>query len=154
MSPPSPAARPADDATYRDRLDANEYRILRESATEPAGTGRYLNEEGEGTYCCAACGNALYPSTTKFHSGCGWPSFFEEIEPGAITLHEDGSFGMRRTEMRCAACDSHLGHVFNDGPRDRGGKRHCVNGACLVFVPEGEDPQEVVEAHWAARRSA
>lgn len=153
MTPDTATPRPADEDTYRARLDANEYRILREAATEPAGTGRYLHEEGAGMYCCAACGRALYPSTTKFHSGCGWPSFFDEIEEGAITRHDDHSFGMRRTEMRCAGCGSHLGHIFRDGPREHGGNRHCVNGACLVFVPEGKDAREAVDAHWARQKN-
>ena len=140
------------DAQWKALLSPTEYRILRHAGTEPPGTGRYLDDaEGPGHYACAGCGNALYPATTKFHSGCGWPSFFEEIEPGSITLHHDRSHGMVRTEMRCTRCDGHLGHVFGDAPHVPTGKRHCVNGFALVFVPEGREPAEVLAEHRAAQ---
>ncbi len=128
-------------------LSPIEFRILREHGTERAGTGRYLDEERPGAYHCAGCGQRLYAAAAKFHSGCGWPSFFEQVEPGALRTLEDRSHGMLRTEMRCSRCDGHLGHIFADAPDQPTGLRHCVNGFALVFVPEGEDPSEVLAAH-------
>jgi len=130
-------------------LDPVEFSILRESGTERPGTGRYLDEERSGAYHCAGCGQKLYEATHKFHSGCGWPSFFQEAEPGAITTHTDTSHWMVRTEMRCSRCGGHLGHVFADAPQTPTGNRHCVNGFALVFVPEGEDSAAVLAAHRA-----
>ena len=124
-----------------------EFAILREHGTERPGTGRYLNEERAGAYHCAGCGQRLYDGTAKFHSGCGWPSFYQEAEKGALTLKRDRSHGMERTEMLCSRCGGHLGHVFTDAPDQPTGLRHCVNGFALVFVPEGEDPAEVLAAH-------
>jgi peptide-methionine (R)-S-oxide reductase len=132
---------------WNELLTSAEFAILRQSATEHAGTGRYLNEESSGAYHCAGCGQRLYGAETKFHSGCGWPSFFQEIEPDAISTHTDTSFGGVRTEMRCAGCGGHLGHIFQDAPQTPTGTRHCVNGYALVFVPEGEDPAGVIQAH-------
>lgn len=142
------------DAQWRALLSPVEYRILRQAGTELAGTGRYLDHGADqsGMFVCAGCGNALYPSSKKFHSGCGWPSFFEEVEPGAIVLHRDGSHGMVRTEMRCARCDGHLGHVFDDAPHQPTGKRHCVNGFALVFVPDGRDAADVLAEHRAGQK--
>lgn len=128
-------------------LSPIEFAILREHGTERPGTGRYLNEERSGAYHCAGCGQRLYDATAKFHSGCGWPSFFEEVEEGALRLIRDLSHGMVRTEMRCSRCDGHLGHIFDDAPDQPTGKRHCVNGYALVFVPDGEDPAAVIAAH-------
>lgn len=138
------------DADWQAILPPLEYRILRHAATERPGTGRYLNNERPGAYHCAGCGNRLYDGAHKFHSGCGWPSFFQEVEPGSITVHRDTSFGMLRVEMRCARCDGHLGHIFQDAPHTPTGNRHCVNGYALIFVPEGEDVREVIRAHRAA----
>lgn len=128
-------------------LSPMEFHILRNSGTERAGTGRYLNEEGAGAYHCAGCGNKLYDGEHKFHSGCGWPSFFKEVEPDAIATYRDTSHFMVRTEMRCGRCDGHLGHIFNDAPNQPTGMRHCVNGYALVFVPRGGDVAEVLRQH-------
>lgn len=132
---------------WRDLLHPVEFAILRQSGTESPGTGRYLNEERAGAYHCAGCGNKLYDGAHKFHSGCGWPSFFQEVEEGAITTYVDKSHGMTRTEMRCARCDGHLGHIFPDAPHTPTGMRHCVNGYALVFVPEGEEVHAVIARH-------
>jgi len=128
-----------------------EYAILREAATERPGTGRYLHEEGRGTYHCAGCGSALYRGEAKFHSGCGWPSFFEPVSEEALRTVRDTSHGMIRTEMRCGSCDGHLGHIFQDAPQTPTGTRHCVNGYALVFVPEGEDVLTVFQHHRESR---
>lgn len=135
------------DAEWKALLQPQEYAILRHAGTERAGTGRYLSNEEKGAYHCAGCGQKLYGSEHKFHSGCGWPSFFQEVEEGAITTVVDRSHFMVRTEMRCARCDGHLGHVFQDAPHMPTGLRHCVNGFALVFVAEGEDPAEVIAKH-------
>lgn len=122
---------PTSDAEWRDRLTPEEYRVLRRAGTERAFTGRYLDTDEDGVYRCAACGNPLFDSGTKFHSGSGWPSFTEAISLDAVELHVDRSLGMTRTEARCARCHSHLGHVFDDGPVAAGGLRFCMNGAAL-----------------------
>jgi peptide-methionine (R)-S-oxide reductase len=132
---------------WKNALSPMELAILREAATEPAGTGPHLHREDAGAYHCAGCGNHLYAATHKFHSGCGWPSFFQAIEPGAIATYVDHSHGRTRTEMRCAQCDGHLGHIFQDAPQTPTGTRHCVNGHALVFVADGEDIRAVLEAH-------
>src|SRR5205809_821193 len=113
-------------------------RALEEAGTERAFTGAYTDTEDPGLYRCGACGNPLFESDTKYHSGCGWPSFTETISPDVVELIEDGSHGMVRTEVRCARCGSHLGHVFDDGPRDRGGQRYCMNSVALELEPEPE----------------
>lgn len=143
------------DADWRALLDPIEHAILREAATERPGRGRYLHDDaGPGAYHCAGCGQRLYDGAHKFHSGCGWPSFFQQTEPDAITLHRDASHGMVRVEMRCARCAGHLGHVFDDAPHTPTGQRHCVNGHALVFVPDGADPADVLRAHRSATRLA
>ncbi len=111
------------------KLTPEEYKVLREKGTEMPGSGKYLHEKREGTYACKVCGQMLFPSDTKFESGTGWPSFDKAI-PGAIKEIEDVSHGMRRTEVVCAKCGSHLGHVFDDGPTETG-KRYCMNSVCL-----------------------
>ena len=121
---------PQSEDEWRQRLSPEQYRVLREAATERPFTGQYLDTEDDGVYRCAACGNPLFDSGTKFHSGSGWPSFTEAL-PGSVEIIEDRSHGMVRTEARCARCQSHLGHVFNDGPRDQGGMRWCMNGCAL-----------------------
>lgn len=136
---------------WRAILTATEYGILRESDTERAGTGRYLEDPGPGAFHCAGCGNRLYGADHKFHSGCGWPSFFQEIEPGALEVHRDTSWGMARTEMRCARCGGHLGHIFDDAPQTPTGQRHCVNGYAVLHVPVGEEPTDVFARHRRAR---
>lgn len=135
------------DAEWRGLLSPVEYQILRHSGTERAGTGRYLEDPGPGAFHCAGCGNRLYGAEHKFHSGCGWPSFFQEVEPGALTTHRDRSHFMVRTEMRCARCGGHLGHIFNDAPHMPTGMRHCVNGFALVHVPVGSSVGAVFAAH-------
>lgn len=119
------------DAEWREQLSSDQYAVLRQQATERPFTGQYVDTETEGTYLCAACGQELFSSTTKYHSGCGWPSFWEEIEKGNVALKEDLSHGMRRVEVVCNRCDSHLGHVFEDGPRDKTGLRYCINSLAL-----------------------
>lgn len=124
------ATMPTSEKEWQEKLTPEQYRVLREAGTERAFTGKYVDTEDDGTYRCAACGNQLFDSTTKFHSGTGWPSFTEAL-PGAVELIEDRSHGMVRTEVRCARCHSHLGHVFNDGPREAGGQRWCMNSCAL-----------------------
>lgn len=124
------------DQEWRDRLSADEYAILRQAATERAGTGELLNEWGDGLYRCGACGNELFRSGTKFESHCGWPSFYESVRPDAVELLEDTTLGMVRTEVRCARCGSHLGHVFPDGFGTPTGDRYCMNSLALSFEPD------------------
>lgn len=123
------------DAEWREQLNPEEYAILRQAATERAGTGELLSEWGDGVYSCRGCGNELFKSGTKFESHCGWPSFYESVRPGAVELLEDRSHGMVRTEVRCAKCGSHLGHVFPDGFGTPTGDRYCMNSLSLTFDP-------------------
>jgi len=118
------------DQEWRQRLTAEQYRILREKGTERPFTGQYAETVTPGTYMCAACGLELFASDTKFNAGCGWPSFYQPIEGAHVEEHEDLSYGMRRTEVTCARCGGHLGHVFPDGPRPTG-MRYCINSASL-----------------------
>ncbi len=122
---------PTTEEEWRARLTPEQYRILRGAGTERAFTGEYVDTEDDGTYRCTACGNVLFKSDVKYHSGSGWPSFTEAVSPEAVILHEDRSHGMVRTEVRCARCGSHLGHLFDDGPREAGGQRWCINSASL-----------------------
>lgn len=120
---------PTNEEEWKNILTPEQYKILREKGTEMAFTGEYVHEKTDGTYACAACGNPLFSSDTKFDSGTGWPSFDQAL-PGAIETHVDNSHGMVRTEITCARCGSHLGHVFDDGPT-KTGKRYCINSVCL-----------------------
>jgi peptide-methionine (R)-S-oxide reductase len=124
------------DDEWRKRLSADEFRVLREAATERAWTGALLDEDRAGVYTCKACGHELFKSGTKFDSGCGWPSFYECVEPAAVILLPDTTLGDERTEVRCARCDSHLGHVFPDGFGTPTGDRYCMNSIALDFTPE------------------
>jgi peptide-methionine (R)-S-oxide reductase len=122
---------------WRQELSPAQYRVLREKGTEPAFTGEYNAEKREGTYRCAACGEPLFSSAAKYDSGSGWPSFYAAIEDEKVETEEDRSHGMRRTEIMCARCNSHLGHVFPDGPRPTG-MRFCVNSASLRLDPDNK----------------
>jgi len=123
------------DAEWRAQLTPEQYRILRKAGTERAFTGKTWNNHEKGVYTCAGCGLPLFSSATKFESGTGWPSFWEPIDPAHVIEHSDWSFGMRRTEVVCARCGGHLGHVFDDGPKPTG-LRYCMNSGAMEFVPE------------------
>ena len=129
---------PQTEAEWRVKLDPEQFRVLRQGDTERAFTGKYWDTKAEGTYRCAGCGTELFASDTKFESGSGWPSFFEPIDPAMVETEEDRSFGMVRTEIKCANCGGHLGHVFDDGPRPTG-LRYCVNSASLDLDSETDN---------------
>ncbi len=121
------------DAEWRELLGAEEFAVLRQAATEPPGTGPLLNEHRIGVYRCRACDQELFRSETKFESHCGWPSFYDPADSDAVELLPDHSHGMVRTEVRCARCGSHLGHVFDDAPQTPTGDRYCMNSIALTF---------------------
>ena len=135
---PVPGLRPVpeSDDEWRARLTRDEYRVLRQAATEAPFSGEYLHAGPDGTYGCRACGNPLFDSSAKFDSRTGWPSFTEAVSSDAVELLSDRKLGMLRTEVRCGRCHSHLGHVFDDGPRDAGGQRYCMNSVALDLAPE------------------
>jgi peptide-methionine (R)-S-oxide reductase len=123
------------DAEWRETLDPVQYHVLREAGTERAFAGALTDEKREGQFYCAGCGTLVFASKTKFDSGSGWPSFTEPAQDEAVSELRDVSHGMARIEVRCAACDGHLGHVFPDGPAENG-LRYCINSAALEFEPE------------------
>ena len=126
------------DSEWREILTDEQYRVTRRHGTERAFTGPNWDNKDEGTYSCVCCGRPLFSSEAKFDSGTGWPSYHSPIEPDAVTEHRDRSLFMTRTEIRCADCDAHLGHVFPDGPAPTG-LRYCMNGTAMDFVKSGDD---------------
>lgn len=116
---------------WKKKLTPEQYQVMREGGTEPAFKGKYWNEHAKGMYKCAACGAELFSSDTKFDSKSGWPSFTEPVNTEHVVLKPDRTYGMNRVEVLCKNCGAHLGHVFDDGPEDKGGKRYCINSVCL-----------------------
>jgi peptide-methionine (R)-S-oxide reductase len=126
------------DDEWRQALSPEQFEVLRRGGTERAFTGAYWDSHDTGVYRCGACNAELFRSDDKFDSGTGWPSFTRPVESANVELHDDSSFFMRRTEVRCASCGSHLGHVFDDGPQTEGGKRFCINSCALSMDPREE----------------
>ena len=127
-----------DEKEWQKKLTPEQYRVLRKKGTEPAFSGKFLHEKREGTYNCAACGNPLFSSDAKFDSGTGWPSFDQAL-PGSVKYEHDTAYGMDRTEVLCANCGSHLGHLFDDGPKATTGKRYCMNSVCLDLAEKKKE---------------
>jgi len=126
---------PKTETEWKGVLTPNQYHVLREKGTERPFTGEYWNSKEEGVYTCAGCGQELFDSTTKFDSGCGWPSFYQALDKEKVEEHQDTSFGMLRIEVTCRKCGGHLGHVFPDAPNQPTGLRYCINSASLKFSP-------------------
>ena len=129
---------PQTESEWRDKLSPEQYQVLRQGGTERAFTGEYWDTKTEGVYRCAGCGEKLFSSGTKFESGSGWPSFYQPLDSGMVDEEEDRSFGMVRTEIKCANCGGHLGHVFDDGPNPTG-LRYCVNSASLDLETDSSE---------------
>lgn len=123
------------DNNWKVKLTPEQFKVLRQCGTEPPFSGKYVHHKEEGTYVCAACGNELFSSETKFKSGSGWPSFWDKVDKDAVETRIDTSHGMRRTEVVCANCGGHLGHIFQDGPQPTG-LRYCINSVALDFKKE------------------
>lgn len=121
---------------WKEKLTPEQYHVMREKGTEAPFTGKYVDTKEKGMYVCAGCGTELFSSDTKFESGTGWPSFTDPANMANIELHHDDAYGMNRTEVTCKNCGAHLGHVFDDGPADKGGKRYCINSVCLDLKTE------------------
>ncbi len=138
------------DAEWRAQLTPEQYKVTRQHGTERAGTSPLNNEKRAGTFTCVCCGAPLFASGAKFESGTGWPSFYKPMSDDAVREHEDRSFLMHRTEVRCARCEAHLGHVFPDGPQPTG-QRYCMNGVALDFKPSNEEGGEAPSKEKAGR---
>ena len=141
------------ESDWKAELTDEQYHVLREEGTERAFTGKYNDFKSDGVFVCAACGLPLYDSKTKFDSGTGWPSFYQPVEDEFVAEVVDSSFGMKRTEVECARCGGHLGHVFNDGPKPTG-LRHCINSVSLNFVDREAYQQEMSGDQPAATQPA
>jgi len=128
----------ANEDEWKNTLTPEEYEVLREQGTEAPFSGKYLDNKDAGVYRCKACSTVLFTSDQKFDSGTGWPSFTDPAVAENVGTRPDDTYGMHRTEVFCKKCDGHLGHVFNDGPKETGGKRYCINSVCLAFEKEGE----------------